>query len=644
MHDIDEAAHLNPAFEPRRQRVSLEIGAFVRQGESIYKIAQLLDFESAIGVDVETGRSTALRLGELRPVQSALQEAATKVDLAEIADEDWLIAEQRFAAIKPLLDSFGGGRDAVERRAKEVGVDAGTLYRWIQRYRAYEVVSALIPRKRGWKQGKGRISAQAEEVVGQVLSDFYLTTQRPSAQKTIVEIQRRCLERGIKAPGESAIRARISNLSERERLRGRGYKEKANNRFLPAAGSFPNADYPLAVVQIDHTPADIILVDDVYRKPIGRPWITLAMDVHSRMVTGYYLSFDAPSETSVAMCVAHSVLPKEDWLALHRVDAQWPVWGVPKTIHVDNGADFRSNTFQQSCLMYGVNLEFRPVKQPRYGGHIERMLGTLLREIHALPGTTFSSIKDRDGYDAEKHAVLTKSEFEEWLVTLICKVYHQRMHSTLMMSPSRKWEIGIFGNGETPGVGIPSRPVDRHSILLDFLPVFRRTVQTFGVTIDGMSYYAEALRPWINAVDKGTGEKREFTFRRDPRDISTLWFFDPEIKQYFKIPFADQALPAMSVWEYRQVRDKLKKEGRASVDNHQILRAVTELRTKVDEAKEKTKQARKQAQRRKDHANRVLPGAPLENVPQHPPAAAPAPANAAVAGLSDDIDPYGDIA
>ncbi|MGR1218785.1 Mu transposase C-terminal domain-containing protein [Metapseudomonas otitidis] len=644
MHDIDDATCLNPAYEPRRQRVNLEIGAFVQHGSIIYKIVQLLDFESAIGVDVETGRSMALRLGELRPVEATLHSSTHNVDLIEIADGDWQIAEQRFAAIKPLLDSFSGGREAVVRRAGEVGVDAGTLYRWMQRYRAYEVISALIPRKRGWKQGKGRISAQAEGVIGEALSDFYLTNQRPSVQKTIVEIQRRCLERGIKAPGESAIRARIASLSERDRLRGRGYKEKAKNRFLPAAGSFPNADYPLAVVQIDHTPADIILVDDIYRKPIGRPWITLAMDIHSRMVTGYYLSFDPPSETSVAMCVAHSVLPKEDWLALHKVDAQWPVWGVPRTIHVDNGADFRSNNFQQSCLMYGVNLEFRPVKQPRYGGHIERMLGTLLREIHALPGTTFSSVKERDGYDAEKHAALTKSEFEEWLVTLICKVYHQRLHSALMMPPSRKWEIGIFGNAETPGVGIPPRPVARHSILLDFLPAFRRTVQTFGVTIDGMSYYAEALRPWINAVDRETGAKREFTFRRDPRDISTLWFFDPEIKQYFKIPFADQALPAMSIWEYRQAKEKLKQEGRAGVDHHQILRAVTELRTKVDEAQEKTKRARKQAQRRKDHANKVSPAAPLAGVPPQSSSPMPTPANPAISGLLDDIDPYGDIA
>lgn len=642
MTDDNEVILSDDTFEPIRERVNIEVGAFVQQGDTAYRIAQVLDFESLIGIEVETGRSVPLRIGELRPISGTKDSShSSSLDLAEIADEDWRIAEQRFAAIKPLIDRFMVGREEVERRAKEVGVDPATLYRWLGRYKAYGLVTALIPQKRGWKEGKCRIPVDADEVIQQVIQDFYLTLQRPTAQKTVMEVLRRCHERGIKAPSPSTIRARISNVTEKKKLRGRGFKEKAKNKFLPAAGSFPNANFPLAVVQIDHTPADIILVDDVYRKPIGRPWITLAMDVDSRMVTGYYLSFDPPSETSVAMCVAHAVLPKEEWLMLHKVDAQWPIWGIPKTIHVDNGADFRSNNFQQSCLMYGINLEFRPVRQPRYGGHIERMLGTLLREIHDLPGTTFSSIKDRDGYDSEKHAAMTKSDFEEWLVTLICKVYHQRLHASLGMTPLRKWEIGIFGNTEVHGIGIPPRPVDRLTILLDFLPSFRRTVQTFGVTIDGMSYYAEALRPWINAEDQETRKKLELIFRRDSRDISAIWFFDPTLKQYFKIPFADQSLPAMSLWEYQQAKEKLKREGTTSVNEHQILHAITELRNRVEEAKEKTKKARRQAQRRKEHEKKVSPAVPLPVEQAKPSTPSPAPFSDLIDG---DIDAFGDIA
>ncbi len=632
----------NESFEPRRGKVNIEIDALVQRDGAIYRIVQILDFESVIAVDVETGRTVPLRIGELRNIQESISthsHSETLQDLSDIADEDWQVAQKRYAAIRPLIGQLYIGREGAERRAKEVGINVATLYRWLKRFNAYGSVTALLPMKRGWKEGNQRISKEADDIIHQVIRDYYLTPQRPTVKKTVIEVFRRCNERGIQSPSHMTIRARITRVSEKDRLRARGFREKALNKFSPVPGSFPNADYPLAVVQIDHTPADIILVDDLYRKPIGRPWITLAVDVHTRMVVGYYLSFDPPSETSVGMCVANSILPKEEWLLLHNVDTQWPVWGIPNTIHVDNGADFRSNNFQRSCLAYGINLEFRPVRQPRYGGHIERLLGTLLREIHDLPGTTFSSIKDREGYDAEKHASMTKSEFETWLVTLICKVYHQRLHSSIGMSPMRKWEIGIFGNNQVQGIGLPPRPADRMTALLDFLPSFRRTVQTFGVTIDGMRYYAEALRPWIGSKDLETGKKLDLLFRRDPRDISSIWFFDPDIKQYFKIPFADQVIPPMSIWEYQQAREKLKREGIDSVNEHQVLRSITELRAQVDEAKEKSKKARRQAQRRKEHEKNLI-----QNKTLAAQKVAPSSSEKLNGLIEGDIEIFGDIA
>lgn len=642
-NQTDDMEMPNPAFEANRQRIDIQVDRFVQSGESVYRIVQVLDFESVIGVEVHTGRSVPLRVGDLQMVkESEVSPFAAFRDIDDIADDDWKIATKRYAAIQPLLREGMIGRKEVECRAKEVGISAGTLYRWLKRYNACGVTSALIPQKRGWKEGNIRIPLFAEKVVDEVINGYYLTPQRNSVQKTVLEVRRVCLERGIVPPHPNTIRARIARVNEKLRLRGRGHKEKAKNKFFPAAGKFPNADFPLSVVQIDHTPADIILVDDKYRKPIGRPWITLAIDVYSRMIVGYYLSFDPPSETSVAMCVAHAVLPKDEWLMLHKVDAKWPVWGIPKTIHVDNGPDFRSSNFRQSCLMHGIHLEFRPVKQPRYGGHIERMLGTLLKEMHGVPGTTFSSVKDRDGYDSEKKAVMTKSEFETWLVTLICKVYHQRLHAGIGMPPLRQWEIGIFGNAEVQGCGVPPRPVDRLTILLDFLPSFRRTVQTFGVTIEGMTYYSEALRPWINSTDPDhPKQKREFIFRRDPRDISTLWFYDPVIKQYFQIPFADLAMPSMSMWEHHQVKEKLKRDGVSNINEREILLGITEMRTQIKESEEKTKKARRMSQRRKEHERKISPAHPI---PSASPPSAPMSLPQDTALLDDDIPSFGDIA
>ncbi|TPU26879.1 transposase family protein, partial [Acinetobacter baumannii] len=104
-----------------------------------------------------------------------------------------------------------------------------------------------------------------------------------------------------------------------------------------------NADYPLAYVQIDHTPLDIEIVDDEFREAIGKPHLTLAIDVFSRMIVGYYLSLEAPSTTSVAMCIASCILSKKRKLIELNIDAEWQVEGIMDSVHTDNGPDFRTN-------------------------------------------------------------------------------------------------------------------------------------------------------------------------------------------------------------------------------------------------------------------------------------------------------------
>ena len=62
------------------------------------------------------------------------------------------------------------------------------------------------------------------------------------------------------------------------------------------------------------------------------------------------------------------------------------------------------------------------------------------------------------------------------------------------------------------------------------MPYEERTVQRHGIVIDEIPYYDDVLRPWINATDPrdATGKrKRKFIIRRDPRDLSRIYFYDP---------------------------------------------------------------------------------------------------------------------
>jgi putative transposase len=249
-----------------------------------------------------------------------------------------------------------------------------------------------------------------------------------------------------------------------------------------------------------------------------------------------------------------------------------------------------------------MDLKFRKVKKPNYGGHIERYLGTLLGEIHTLSGTTFSNPKDRDNYDSEAKAVMTLKEFEEWLANLILGTYHNREHGELGISPLQRYRDLVMGSNERPGMGTLPIVTDAEKLRIDLLPYEERTIQTYGVQIDGIEYYADVLRRWVGATDpKHKRAKRKFIFRRDPRDISYLLFWDPDVMRYFRIPYRDLKRPKMSIWELRAVQRFLAKEGKKNADEETIFKAFDRMREIEKNATKQTRKMRLDRERRRQH-------------------------------------------
>lgn len=169
-------------------------------------------------------------------------------------------------------------------------------------------------------------------------------------------------------------------------VKARHGNKASNDQFRPVLAD-NEAEYALQIVQIDHTQVDVIVVDEYQRKPIGRPWLTLMIDIASRMIPGFYLSLEAPSATSVAMAVRHAVLPKDAWLASCDLPGAWPVSGLPDKLHMDNAKEFHSRALMRGCTEHGIEPVYRPVRTPHFGGHIERLIGTTMGAVHLLPGT-----------------------------------------------------------------------------------------------------------------------------------------------------------------------------------------------------------------------------------------------------------------
>jgi putative transposase len=594
--------------------ISIIPGATVLDGQDRRcVITHILNLETVLAQDEETHETKRLLIKDLAlPTANEAGEQGDKQrvdrELVLVPDADWQEAQRRFSIIRPLLGLLRRPAELVAEAAREAGVHPITIYRWVTAYEQAERVSALIPTKRDGGRGRSRLNPEVEKILNQTIEDHYINKQKRSVQSTCKEVERSCINAKLEPPHPNTVRNRIAALSDQYKLKGRMGAKAAREKFSPVLSHFPGADWPLAVIQIDHTELDIILVDDVYRRAVGRPWIALAIDVFSRMVVGFYISFDPPDAMSVGLCIAQAILPKEKWLARFDITTAWPCWGTPKTIHADNAKVFRGNMLKRACEEHGIDLDWRPVATPHWGGHIERLLGTLLKEIHNLPGTTFSNPKERGIYNSDKASAMTLSEFEKWLAIYIVEVYHQRVHSSLKMSPIKKYEEGIFGRKDKPGTGLPTRITDEDRLRLDFMPYIERTIQGYGVVIDEIHYYHDVLRRYINAMDPNNPKlKRQFIFKRDPRNISVLYFFDPEIKQYYAIPYRDTSHPPMSIWELREVRRQLEKEGVESVNEQLIFNAYERMRQQEEQAVRETRKARRSRQRRADHEKAEQP-------------------------------------
>jgi putative transposase len=588
--------------------ISINPGALVGYENRRYRITHVLDLDNVLAKDEVASQSERLAIKDLTlpPIDGESaegKEAHDETELSLVSDEDWQVAEGRFSIIRPLLAIPRRTKQAVAEAALQANVHVVTVYRWIKRYEETGRVSSLLPTKRSGGRGQSRLSPEVEKVLTATIEDYYLKKLKRSVKNTFKEVVRRCKNAKLEPPSENTVRNRIARLDEERKLKARSGAKAAREKFSPVLSHFPGADWPLAVIQIDHTPLDIILVDDLHRLPVGRPWIALAIDVFSRMVVGFYISFDPPDALSVGLCIAHAILPKEKWLAKFDITTSWPCWGLMKMIHADNAKVFRGKMLKRACKEHGMDLNWRPVATPHWGGHIERLLGTFSEEVHNLPGTTKSNPKERGEYNSEKEAAMTLSEFEKWLTIFIVEVYHQRVHSSLKMSPVRKYEEGILGTKDKPGTGLPPRITDEDRLRLDFMPYIERTIQQgYGVMIDEIHYYHDVLRRFIGAKDPAHPKlSRQFIFKRDPRKINPIFFFDPEVKQYYAIPYRDLSRPTMSIWELREVRRQLENKGVKNVNEQLIFDAFERMRQQEEKSVRETKRTRRARQRRSDH-------------------------------------------
>ena len=507
---------------------------------------------------------------------------------------------ERETKIASLLRPLGMGpmtRKQAALAGELLGVHWTNVYRLRRRFLANPVASSVAHRSHGPKPGN-RIDPGVESIV-QAALHFWLPRQRQLAHPLLdlcKEIGRHCKASKLQEPSRNTVANRWAEYRDEQAA----LLAKDPNA-AKAPGNF-NAKAALDIVQIDHTQADVFVVDPWFRRALGRPWLTLAIDIASRCVVGFYVGMERPNAGTVALLLSRIALPKAPWLTALGAEVDWPMQGIPAVLHLDNAAEFKSKALRAGCSQYGVELMYRPVGRPHFGGHIERLNRTLMQRLKGLPGATGNSVKARRTgkiQKPEEGASMTLREFERWLAIEIGKRYHHSAHRGLTgATPASAWEA--MTEVHAPRQLRPG-PEAAWDWLVHFMPLTTRTVQADGVTIFHIRYWHPMFAAW-------RVERKKVRVRYHPEDLSRI-FVSTNGKHYVEARCADLRRPAISLWEQRAICRILRGQNQ-TVSEASIFQAIEAQRLIIMQSRAETRLQRREEPRKPKPKHRAQPWVP----------------------------------
>lgn len=370
---------------------------------------------------------------------------APRVDLIvdALSERQQTVMAKRLRYVLPVMERWGGHlpRQPVlillSEIAEHIGErrpSYGALYLWKKAYlNMGENKLALVPRTRS--SPTRRFFRQPEAVqelielnVAQLF--FRLTPCKKTDLITAIQCsvdacnEKRSVQEQLARPSPSTLYRIIRELGRYETDRHQlGYrraikKQKWSRQCLRPLELF-------WLVEGDTHDLDVETVDQ-NGQLIGRPYLTVLLEVRTRMIVGWDISYNPPSTEKTMRAVKHSLMSDN------------PYAGLARRYRLDNGSEFANARLKSVLQDLGSDVTYCEPGNPDQKPHVESFFKTWTTSIaHCMDGTTFSGPTP---YDSEANATLTlddvKRNFQVWIDT----VYHPGFHNGLAKSPKEAWE------------------------------------------------------------------------------------------------------------------------------------------------------------------------------------------------------------
>ncbi|SDM26244.1 Mu transposase, C-terminal [Lentzea albidocapillata subsp. violacea] len=498
--------------------------------------------------------------------------------LAELTDSERQQVLERAAHVREVLTGYRSGTAELaaageprpeyapglsatsryESKAAELGIGLRTVKRWVADYRRHGE-AGLAPKK--GRAAGGPLGHTDERWVETALAVMVEHTgeSKPSRTMVIDRTDARVAVRFgsgvVKVPSRATAFRVLEELERRHptfRLSAKRNRDIADRPDEVYGKLRPTR--PGEYVLMDTTRLDVFALDPVTLRWINSE-LTVAMDWYDRCVVGLRLTPVSTKSVDAASVLYQAFRPRpagRDWPA----HAVWPEHGIPRsvlldadaverpgaaspavvpeTIVVDHGKIYVSEHLTSVCRRMGISIQPARLRTGRDKGPVERFFRTLREDLlQALPGYKGPDVHSR-GLNPEADAFFFLDELEAIIREWVATVYHHKPHSGLVdphlpklrMSPAMMFEHGVARAGY---IEVPRDP----DLGYEFLKTEWRTIQHYGVEIDGRRYNGPILTGKENETSPYTGKANgRWPLQVDPDDITRVYFRDPASRRW----------------------------------------------------------------------------------------------------------------
>ncbi|NRB70222.1 MAG: DDE-type integrase/transposase/recombinase [Vibrio sp.] len=548
-------------------------------------------------------------------------------DVFGVSEERRDEAIHRYNVLELLIERYGNNFSkkeidealpTLEEKFGSSTPSAITIYRYWRAFKKSDFqLSSLIPKITAGNTDYN-LPEELEPLVQEAIKDYFSVEKQTAASAYIT------LETEVSRYNEmhdtqyslfsiQSFRKRLRKHSEYEKILLRKGKSAADSTFRKV-GQRPATTRALERVEADHTRLDLFVIDERHGIPLGRPWLTLLYDTHTKSIIGFYLGFEPPSYLSVSLALENAILPKDYVKDLYpSVEGRWPCYGLPEHLIVDNGAEFNSRDFKIACKALKVKVKKNPTKKPWLKGSVERYFRTINnRLLSRIPGKSFTNVFERKDYDPLENAVIDSLLLQEMIHIWIVDIYQNGKNGLENNIPNLSWIDAVNSS-------VPPRPFHgtREELKFNLGKNHQVTLDKNGVRLGTTIRYSSArLARYFGSQTCSSRKSVKVHIKYDPSCLGRIYVLD-EIKEEF---FAVEAVDAdyaysVSEWLHKTCCNYARRHIRKNYNHKDVVKAWQKILCIIDDAIEKTGRSKKRnslgitttarVQRVKEHSERA---------------------------------------